>query len=69
MKLTIEVRQQDRVIGQTSADLPAPDASGRIRHASALPLDNFQPGNYELRLTVKDGQSSVGRSTSFTIEP
>jgi hypothetical protein len=69
MKLMIEVRQQDRTVGQTSADLPAPDASGRTRYASALPLDNFQPGSYELRLTVKDGQSSVSRSTPFAIEP
>ncbi len=69
LKLTIEVRQQERVLGQTSAELPAPDTNGRIRHASALPLDSFQPGSYELKLTVTNGQNSVSRSTSFTVEP
>jgi hypothetical protein len=68
-KLTIEVLNQDHVVGQTSAELPAADESGRIRHASALPLDNFQPGAYQLKLTVKDGQNTVSRSTRFSIEP
>jgi VWFA-related protein len=67
--LVIEVRQQERVLGQTKAALPAADAAGRIQYASALPLDNFQPGSYELRLTVQDGQRSVSRATPFTLEP
>jgi len=68
-KLTIEVRQNGRPIGQTSAELPSADAAGRIQYASALPLDNFSPGVYELRITVKDEHSSVSRSTQFTVEP
>jgi len=68
-KLTIEVVRNGQVVGRTAADLPAADASGRIQHASALPLDNFQPGAYELRITVKDGPTSVARSTPFTVEP
>jgi hypothetical protein len=44
------------------------DEKGRIQYASALPIDNFRPGTYELRVTVKDSKNSVSRSTSFTIE-
>lgn len=69
LRLTIEVLQNGRALGQTSAELPAADENGRVKHASALPLDNFQPGSYELRVTAKDGQSSVSRSAQFTVEP
>lgn len=67
--LTIEILRGGEAVGRTSAGLPNPDAEGRIQYASALPLDSFQPGAYELRVTVKDSSSSVSRSTPFTIEP
>jgi VWFA-related protein len=68
-KLIIEVLQSGRTLGQTSADLPSADASGRVQYASALPLDSFQPGIYELKVTVEDGQGSVARFVRFTVEP
>ena len=68
-QLTLEVQQGGKAVGRLSADLPAPDAGGRIQYASALPLDNFQPGAYELKVTVKDARQSVTRSASFTLEP
>ena len=69
VKLTVEVIQNGRSLGQIPAELPAADEQGRVKYASALPLDNFQPGNYELRVTVKDGQSSVSRAAQFNLEP
>ena len=68
-KVAIEVLLNGKSIGQTSAGLPPADAAGRIQYASALPLDGFQPGNYELKITVSDGQSGVTRSAYFSIEP
>jgi VWFA-related protein len=69
LRLTIEVLQNGRRAGQTATELPAADENGRIKYASALPLDNFQPGGYELKVTVKDGQSSLSRSAQFSVEP
>ncbi len=69
LKLTLEVIQNGRSLAQIPAELPAADDQGRVKYASALPLDSFQPGSYELRVTVKDGQSSVSRATSFNVEP
>jgi VWFA-related protein len=69
LKLTIEVIQNGRSLGQIPAELPAADPQGRVKYASALPLDSFQPGGYELRVTVKDGQSSVSRAAQFNLEP
>ncbi len=69
LKLTVEVIQNGRSLGQIPAELPAADEQGRVKYASALPLDNFQPGSYELRVTVKDGQSSLSRAAQFNLEP
>jgi VWFA-related protein len=66
-KLAIDVLQNGKAIGHTSGNLPSADATGSIQYASALPLDAFQPGDYELKITVNDGQSSVTRSAHFSI--
>src|SRR5205085_8751862 len=42
LQLTLEVLQNTRSLGQTSAPLPAADAQGQIKYASSLPLDKFQ---------------------------
>lgn len=68
-RLTMEVVQQGRALGQTSYDLPAPDASGRIQYAGAIPIDKYRPGDYELRVTVQDAQTTTTRAERFTITP
>ncbi len=69
LKMTVEVVQNGRGVAQLPAELPAADEQGRVKYASALPLDNFPPGDYELRVTVKDGQSGVSRAARFKVEP
>ncbi|HEX8337105.1 MAG TPA: VWA domain-containing protein, partial [Pyrinomonadaceae bacterium] len=68
-KLKIEITQRGRTLGQSSNDLPAPDAGGRIQYASAVPIDKYAPGDYELRVTVSDARDTVTRSEKFTIAP
>lgn len=67
--LKMEVVQQGRALAQTSYDLPAPDASGRIQYAGAIPIDKYKPGDYELRVTVNDAQTTATRAERFTITP
>ncbi|HKQ07678.1 MAG TPA: VWA domain-containing protein [Blastocatellia bacterium] len=69
LQLTMEILQNNRSLGQTSAQLPAADEHGQIKYASALPLDKFQPGNYELKVTVSDGKNRVSSSAPFKIAP
>jgi len=69
LQLTLEILQNKRRLGQTSGQLPAADQQGQIKYASAFPLDKFQPGVYELKITVSDGKTSVSRSTDFTVAP
>jgi 5-hydroxyisourate hydrolase-like protein (transthyretin family) len=69
LKVAVEILQNNRKVGQTAAQLPEADQQGRIKYASALPLDSFQPGAYELKITVSDSKTSVSRSTRFAIAP
>jgi VWFA-related protein len=68
-KLAIEVLQKGQPLARIQAELPPPDAAGLIQFASALPLDSFQPGAYELKITVNDGTSNVSRIIAFTVAP
>lgn len=68
-KLIMNFLQGGRSIGQTSAEMPAPDAAGRIQYATAIPLDKFQPGVYDLRVEIADAQSSTSRQTRIIVDP
>ena len=68
-KLSLEIAQSGRTVGQLSYDLPAADQNGRIQYASAIPLDKFQPGDYDLRVSVQSAKSRAVNSARFTISP
>jgi len=68
-KLKLEILQGEHTLGQASFDLPAPDASGRIQYATAIPIDKYKAGDYELRVTVQDAQTTATRTENFTITP
>jgi VWFA-related protein len=67
MNLTLEILQNNRPIGKSSGQLPAPDANGQIKYASSFSLEKFPAGVFELRVTVSDGQNNVSRSTTFNV--
>jgi VWFA-related protein len=67
LKLTIELRQQGRTLAQIPGEMPAPDKSGRIQYLAGLPLEKIPAGDYELRITVTDGPTTLARSGYFTI--
>jgi len=69
LKLSLEIWQKNRSLTKSSGQLPAPDESGQIKYASTFPLEKFQPGAYELKITVGDDTNSVSRSTNFTVAP
>ena len=66
--MTIEILQGSRSIGKIAGELPPPDESGRIKYASAIPLEKFTPGNFELKVTVQQGANSASSSSPFVIE-
>ena len=68
-KLNLELTGSGKSLANFPLKLTAPDATGRIQFASALPLDSLNPGVYELKITVKDGVTTMTRATSFTLQP
>src|SRR4029077_8786431 len=68
-KLVIEVMKGGQQLARSQSQLPAPDPAGVIQFASAIPLTSFQPGSYELKITVSDGSASVARKAGFTVAP
>lgn len=68
-KLTVELSQRGRTLGRATLELPPPDAEGRIKYASSLPLDSLQPGDYELKVTADDGATRASRWAPFTLQP
>ena len=69
LQLTMEILQNNRSLGKSSGQLPAADQLGQIKYASSFPLDKFQPGVYELKITVGDSVNSISRATSFSVAP
>lgn len=67
-KLTIEITGNNKTVSGSPA-LGAPDETGRIQFLSALPLSGFQPGDYSLRITISQGDTSVSRVANFTVQP
>lgn len=66
MQMTLEILQNNRQVGTTSSELPPADERGQIKYAGSFAIDKFQPGKYELRITVNN---EISRSTSFVIQP
>jgi VWFA-related protein len=64
---SLEVYRDGALAGQVTADLPAPDGSGRIQYAGALPLQGFSPGSYVLKVTAGAGAAADSRRTPFTV--
>jgi VWFA-related protein len=68
-KLKLEIAKSSRVVGQLSFNLSAPDKTGRIQYASAISLDKFQPGEYELKISVQDGTGTAVRTEHVQVTP
>ena len=66
-KATLEVYKAGQKTGQVSADLPAPDVTGRVQYAGALPLQGFAPGSYTLKVTATTASGTDSRQVSFAV--
>lgn len=63
----IELLQGGAVAAKLPLPLPAPDASGRIKHAASLPMAALLPGEYGLRVTVAAGSQTASRQATFVV--
>lgn len=68
-KFVAELTKDEQLVGKTANSLPGADAQGRVQYASAFPSEKFEPGEYQLNITLTTAQGSSSRSTKFTVEP
>jgi hypothetical protein len=65
----VEVAREGQVLASLPVTLGAPDGSGRIQHAAALPMERLTPGSYTLKVAVASGAESASQQTQFVVEP
>jgi hypothetical protein len=65
----VEVRREGRTIAAAAPLHLQPEADGRIRLVSSLPVEPLDPGAYELRVTLSDGRDAFTRTTDVPIAP
>lgn len=66
--LTLEFLQDGKMIGKGDLQLPAADASGRIPYVASMPVESLQPGQYEMRAVVRQGDKAVSERVLVNIE-
>ena len=66
-QMILELLKDGKRVGGGSPDLPAADAQGTIPYIATLPIETLEPGQYEIRVTVKQGAGAAQQTTMFTI--
>jgi hypothetical protein len=64
---TLELLADGKPLAQAPVQLPAPGADGRIQETAQLPLANFPPGAYVLRVTIAQGGAQETREARFSV--
>lgn len=65
--LTLEFLQDGEVIARATPELGNADAKGRIPYITALPMEQFKGGMYEVRAVIRQGQSAVEEHAFFNV--
>jgi VWFA-related protein len=61
----LELRRGGVALSDAPVTLPPADAAGRVDYSARLPIGALPPGEYELRLTVSDGITTIERRAAF----
>ena len=64
----IEFFLEEQSLGSVPVDLPAPQPDGSIAYIATIPLANFKPGLYEVKVRALQGQQVALRSLFVTID-
>jgi VWFA-related protein len=66
-ELSIELLRNGKLVGRVPMAPGEPDASGRRQQLGRLPLEQLEPGTYDLRAVVRQGREQVVRSTILRV--
>ncbi len=66
-QLTLSFSQAEKIIAQTTMDLPSPDELGRIQHVFSVPIDSFSSGEYQVKAIVNQATATAESQTNFKL--
>jgi VWFA-related protein len=64
---TVELVQNGKVIARVPLELAKPDAERRIRQLGRVSIEQLAAGSYELRVGVRQGNTTVRRTAQFRV--
>jgi VWFA-related protein len=67
VEATVEVVRDGRLVAASPAVPLRPEDGGRLRLVSSLPTAGLAPGEYELRVTLRDGRDAEERTEGVSI--
>ncbi len=66
-ELAIELLRNGKLLARLPMSPGPPDPSGRVQQLGRLPLDQLEPGTYDLRAVARQGGHQVVRSTVLRV--
>jgi VWFA-related protein len=66
--LELQVLHSGQVLGGGVLDLPESNEKGEIPYIATLPIDQLEPGRYEIRALVRQGDSTAVEHGFFVVE-
>lgn len=63
----IAVSQNGKVFAASSLTTPEPDENGAYRYSATIPLTQFEPGQYELLVTLSQNGAKIARQALFQV--
>jgi hypothetical protein len=66
-QVVMEFSRAGQVVGRGPGRLGPPDKDGRIPFMATIPLTRLEPGDYTLRLVVKQGTEAAEETASFSL--
>lgn len=67
LSATVELLRDAKLLARAPLPLEAGDEAGRVQQISRLPIDGLDPGRYQLRVLVTEGDTTVAQSAEFRI--
>jgi VWFA-related protein len=67
-QLVMELSREGQVLGRGPVQLGQPNKDGRIQLVATVPLARLEPGDFTLRLVVKQGTETAEETASFILK-
>jgi VWFA-related protein len=64
---TIDLLQNGKVLDTVPLELEQPDTERRIRQVGRVPVERLAAGSYQLRIAIRQGSTTISRTSQFRV--